>query len=146
MQNFWELVLVLSSLTGQHTVDDVAMLTKTAIQLEDDGDVRDDYRSVEPIQLQLNSRTITATVKVAVLKKEVSKIMHVSLADFQGICLSHSILKERMTEFNFRDFPIHPVPDAIIRERAKFDGKLVKLGFKWKNPNCLFYMLFNSDD
>jgi hypothetical protein len=137
MQNFWELLLVLSSLTGQYTAADVARLAEIKMKLEVDNEYIRRYESVVPTQLQLNSGIIMANVSVKELKKRKDKPSLISFYDLRGICLTHAILKEHITEFGFPLPPSNPVPDAIINQRAKFNGKLIWMGFKWSNSECL---------
>jgi hypothetical protein len=70
MQNFWGLLLALSSLTGQHTAADVARLTETMMELKINNEYIRLYESVEPIQLKLDNGIVIATVEAKELKKK----------------------------------------------------------------------------
>jgi hypothetical protein len=145
MQNFWVLLQLLSSLTGQHTTADVARLAKTMMELKTDDEYIRLYESAAPIQLELNSKTMMATVEVRELKKKVGQPLYISLQDLHGVCLSRSMLKEYMTEFSIPLPPSSPVPDAMISQRAKFNGKLVWMGFKWSKQECVSQIILNYD-
>jgi hypothetical protein len=149
MQNFWELLLVLSSLTGQHTIADIARLTNTTMELKINDEYVRFYESVTPIQLKLNSNIVMATVDVIDSKKYAGKPFYISLHDLRGVCLSRTMLKEHMTEFSFLSAPSYGLPNEVFSEQAKFNGKFVWLGFKLKNPECLsgiFLNFYNMDE
>jgi hypothetical protein len=145
MQNFWELILVLSSLTAQHTVADVARLAGTRIELKFNDEYVRIYKSITPIQLQLNNNTVTAVVEVRDFKKDVGKPFYIGLYDLKGACLSCSMLKEHLTELSFPSLPSNPVPEAQFSQKAKFNEKPVRLGFKLRNPECLSEFSLNFD-
>jgi hypothetical protein len=96
-----------------------------------------------PIQLKLNSNMVIATVEIRDFKIDVGKPLYVGFQDLRGVCLSHAMLKEHMTEFSFLSSPIHGLPDEVFSERAKFNGKFVWLGFKLKNSKCLSGIVLN---
>jgi hypothetical protein len=143
MQNFWELLLVLSSLTGQHTIADIAKLTKATMELKTDDEYVRFYDSVTPIQLKLNNNIVTAAIDVRELKKYVGRPFYIGLQDLRGACLSRTMLNEHMTEFSIFETPWDDMPDSVIGERAKFNGKFVWLGFELRNPECLSEIIFN---
>jgi hypothetical protein len=151
MQNFWVLLLELSSLTGQHATTDVARLAEIKMKLKVDNEYVRHYESVVPIQLQLSSGIIVANVGVRELKKKEDKLLLIHFYDLCGICLTRAMLKNYMTEFGIPLHPSEPLPpskplsDPVISQQAKFNGKLVWLGFKLSNFECLSEFSLNYD-
>jgi hypothetical protein len=143
MQNFWGLLLALSSLTSQHTVADVARLTKITLELKSEDALVRDYQSTAPIQLQLNIGTVIATVGVTEPIEKKNRPLFVILQNIHGVCLLKSMLEEYMTEFSAPVYPPHPMPQATITQRAKFNGRYVWLYFSFNKPRCLTH--FNFD-